>query len=155
MPFQIHALEAQQFARLFALSDAELFERSARRVTVDANPGFPCRVSLTDAALGETVILLNFKHLIGATPYAASHAIYVREGAVQAKPQRGEVPLVLSRRLLSVRGFGADQMMIAADVIEGAELAARLPIMFADPAIMFVDIHNARQGCFAARATRD
>lgn len=155
MPFQIHALEAQQFAPLFALSDAELFERSARRVTVDANPGFPCRVSLTDAALGETVILLNFNHLTGATPYAASHAIHVREGAVQAKPQRGEVPLVLSRRLLSVRGFGADQMMIAADVIEGAELAARLPIMFADPAIMFVDIHNARQGCFAARATRD
>lgn len=29
---------------------------------VDKKPGFPCRVSLTDADLGETVLLVPFHH---------------------------------------------------------------------------------------------
>lgn len=154
MPFQIHALPKAPFEPLFELSDQELKAQGACRVTADSNPGFPCRVSLQDAEPGETLILINYRHLNGPTPYAASHAIYVRRSATQAEPKPDEVPMVLSSRLLSIRAFDASQMMQDADVVQGTNLADALHQMFENPAVTFIDIHNARQGCFAAKATR-
>jgi hypothetical protein len=154
MTFRITALDPAPFAPLFELSDAELAARGARRVVADASPGFPCRVSLADAEAGETLILVNHTHLDGNTPYAGAHAIFIRADVERAHPAPGEVPLVLRRRLLSVRGYDADRMMIAAEVIEGEALAPHLETLFADPAIVFVHLHNARPGCFAAAVTR-
>jgi hypothetical protein len=154
MPFQIHALSYAPFEHLFAMPDADLRERNILRVKADTDPGFPCRVSLEDAKIGKELILVNYRHLEGTTPYAASHAIYVMKDATQARLDVGEVPMVLARRLLSVRGFNAQKLMVKADVIDGACLAERLEEMFAEKDIEFVHIHNARQGCFAAKATR-
>ena len=41
MPFQIHALPAQPFAALSALSDADLSARLVQRQLVDKQPGYP------------------------------------------------------------------------------------------------------------------
>ena len=154
MTFQITALDPTPFAPLFPLSDAELAARGARRVVADSHPGFPCRVSLEDAAIGETLILANHAHLVGNTPYAATHTIYVREHAVRATPAPGEVPEVLRRRLLSVRAYDAAAMMVDAEVLEGEGLAPHLEALFACPDVAFVHLHNARPGCFAAAVTR-
>lgn len=89
------------------------------RVTADSEPDYPCRVSLEDAKVGEELILMNYQHLDGKTPYASSHAIYVRKDAQQAQMKPGQVPQVLSRRLLSIRGFNQQNLMIKADVIDG------------------------------------
>lgn len=154
MFFQIHALAADLFTKHWAMSDVALADRGMRRVVADASPGFPCRVSLSDAAVGETLILLNYQHVPDGSPYAARHAIYVREGAVTAAPSAGEVPEVLSRRMLSVRAFDAAMMMVDADVIAGTDLGQTLTEMFANPAVTEIHIHNAKPGCFAAKATR-
>ena len=154
MSFQIHALAGRDFEALFELSDAELKHMGALRVTAESKPGFPCRVSLQDADIGDELILTNFEHLPERTPYQASHAIYVRKGAHQATPDRNEVPHMLSHRILSVRAFGDDHLMKEADLVEGQKLAAKLDALFAKPAIDYVHIHNAKQGCFAAKATR-
>ena len=154
MPFQIQALDYEPFAPLFAMPDDELAARHARRVTVAESPATPCRVSLRDAAVGERVVLVHYRHQPAASPYRASHAIFVRESAVRARPAPGEVPPVLSTRLLSVRLFDADHMMVDADVLDGVRLADRLEAAFADPAVAYAHIHNARPGCFAARAER-
>jgi hypothetical protein len=45
-------------------------------------------------------------------------------------------------------------MLIAADLTAGATLGPALVEMLADPAAAHVDIHFAKQGCFAARARR-
>ncbi|MGB0799278.1 MAG: DUF1203 domain-containing protein, partial [Planktomarina sp.] len=76
MSFQIDALPAIDFAPLFKLSDDELAARNAVRMTVTEYPGTPCRISLEDAQIGEDVILLNHAHLLAASPYAATHAIF-------------------------------------------------------------------------------
>ena len=154
MTFQIQALAADEFAHLFALSDPELERIGAIRVTADNKPGFPCRVSLRDAEIGDELILMNYEHLSENSPYKASHALYVRKDVQQATPEPGEVPAVLASRLLSVRGFGDSHLMRVADVVDGKELAAKLNDLFADPGIGYVHIHNAKQGCFAAKATR-
>ena len=154
MPFRISALPAAPFAPLFRLSDAELARLGALRRVADRTPGFPCRVSLRDAEPGETVILVHHEHQPADTPYRAGHAIYVREGAVEARPAVGEVPEVLRRRLLSVRAFDADGMMTAADVVDGGALEPAIERMLADPAVAYLHLHNAKPGCYVARVDR-
>ena len=154
MTFQIHALPKTLFEDLFGVTDAELQKRGMIRVTATSEPGYPCRVSLQDAKVGEEPILLNYQHLDGSTPYAASHAIYVRKNATQVQMMPGQIPEMLSSRLLSVRGFNRQNMMVEADVIEGQDLAARLRALFSNVDVDVVHVRNAKHGCFAAKVTR-
>lgn len=154
MSFQIHALSPDPFSALFSQSDEALAAQNIHRMTVKTYPGSPCRVSLEDAQPGETVLLLNFTHQNVASPYKASHAIYVREGARQADLPEEHVPEVLRRRLISVRMFDRDHMMIDADVVDGKGLAQALPNAFANEQVAYIHLHNAKQGCFAACVTR-
>ncbi len=106
MTFRIRGLEAEQFAHLFALSDAELAAHGAVRKIADGPS--PCRVSLTDATPGDEVILVNHEHHAVESPYRMRFAIYVREGektfdAVDAVPDQ------LRRRTLAVRGFDSER----------------------------------------------
>lgn len=153
MSFRIQGLPAESFAPLFTMSDAELAAQGAVRRVADTHPGYPCRVSLTDAAVGEEVILVHYEHQPARTPFRASHAIYVRAGesrydAVDA------VPAQLRSRLLSIRAFDRSGMMIAADVADGRELEALIARLFVDPAAAYLHVHYARQGCYAAQVDR-
>jgi hypothetical protein len=154
MSFRISGLPVASFAPLFGLPDEELARRGIVRHTADRTPGFPCRVSLRDAEPGETLLLLNYEHLPVASPYRSSHAIYVREFAVEARPARDEVPEVLQRRLLSIRAFDRVGMMKEADVVDGQEVASAIDRMFGSPEVDYIHLHNAKPGCFAARADR-
>lgn len=152
--FVLRGIDPAPFVPLYGLSDAALRGHGALRMTVDASPGFPCRVSLEDPAVGETVLLLNYEHLPVDTPYRARHAIFVREGETQAAHYADRVPQLLSIRLLSLRAFDAAGMMRDADVIEGSDLVPAIERLFADPAIAYLHAHNAKPGCFAARIDR-
>lgn len=152
--FQIRGLAPEPFQPLFALSDAELAERGVQRMRVDACPGFPCRVSLEDAPIGETVLLLNWEHLKTVSPYRASGPIFVRENAHASGDFVDAVPEQLRRRLLSVRAYDGDDMMRAAEVLQGDALETQIQNYFADRAIRYLHVHNARPGCFACRIDR-
>ncbi len=154
MPFQISALPAEPFEHLLDQTDDALRAHGARRMVVDECPGFPCRVSLEDAAVGESVLLLNYEHQQAASPYQSSHAIFVRERAVQAQLQPNEVPHQLRRRLLSIRAFDTKGMMIDADVVEGVKFEAVVEWMFANQSVSYLHVHNAKPGCYAARVDR-
>jgi hypothetical protein len=154
MTFQIHACDPAWFSDYALMSDQALAARNIHRVTVTAKPGTPCRVSLADAEIGETVLLLNFQHQPAPTPFQSSHAIFVREGAAQAHPAVGEVPEMLLSRLISLRSFDHADMMIEADVAPGPEAAAAIERMLGNPAVAYMHLHFARQGCFAAVVRR-
>ncbi len=154
MSFQINALRESLFNELFALSDIELANRSARRIVADVNCGYPCRVSLFDAEIGETVILLNYEHHAHDTLYRSCHAIFVQQGAKQAVLKPGEVPEALSSRLLSVRAFDCTHDMVAAKVVDGLQVESTIGDLFADPKVEYLHLHNAKPGCFAASVTR-
>lgn len=153
MNFRIQGLPPEPFAPLFALTDAELARRRAMRVAVTARHAFPCRVSLSDAEPGQEVILLHYEHHPVDTPFRASHAIYVREGE-QLYDTVGQVPAMLRRRLLSLRGFDAAGMLRDAEVIDGGILQDGINKLFEDPAVAYLHLHFARQGCYAARVVR-
>ena len=150
MDFQIEPLPRDAFAPLFDQSDAALAEQNISRVAVTTKPGAPCRVSLQDAEVGETVLLLNYTHQPADSPYRASHAIYVRETADTAAPEVNEVPDVLRCRQLSLRGFDAADMIVVGEVGEGADLDTRLHALFEDSAVRYAQVHFAARGCFAA-----
>ena len=154
MSFQVSGLPVAQFAPLFGLPDAELAKRDIVRHTADKSPGFPCRVSLLDAAPGETLLLLNFEHLAVAGPYRSRHAIYVREYAEEAHVAADVVPEVLRRRLLSLRAFDGRGMLLDADVVDGREVEGLIERMFGEPGVEYIHVHNAKPGCFAARVDR-
>lgn len=152
--FRIAGLDPAPFVHLYGLSDAELAGHNARRFIVDEVPGFPDRVEMRDLETGERALLVNYTHLDVASPYRASHAIYVREGATTPYEAIDEIPAVLSRRLLSVRAFDAEGMMRDADVIPGSDLRTCIERIFDSAEIAFIDVHNAKPGCFAARVHR-
>lgn len=154
MSFRIRGLDIEVVRPLFGLPEAELAARGIRRLVADASPGFPDRVELRDAAIGETVLLMNHVHQPAATPYRASHAIFVREAARETWDRVDEVPEVMRRRLLSVRAFDRDDMMIAADVGEGVDLERLLERLFANPAAACLHVHYAKFGCWAGRVDR-
>ncbi len=153
MAYAVTSLPAEPFAPLFSMDDEALAAHGARRVVADIWAGFPCRVSLDDAQPGETLILVNYEHQPAPTPFRASHAVFVREG-VEPVSTVDEMPPALRRRLLSLRAFDGNDMMVAADITEGAAADALIATMFEDPKIAYLHAHYAKWGCYAARIDR-
>jgi len=154
MPFQIRALEPEPFASLFELPADALARRLATRCTATVKPGFPCRVSLADAEIGDELLLVNFVHQGATSPYRASHAIYVRRGARQARPAVDEVPAMFRSRTLSLRAFDKDAMIVNAGLCEGSAIEQLLAAQFALSRVAYVHIHFAKYGCYGARVDR-
>jgi hypothetical protein len=154
MTFRFRGLPAAPFAPLIALSDAELEAQGMRRMIADEKPGFPCRVSLEDADPGERLILLAFEHQPAHSPYRAAGPIFVRETVRATYDRPGDLPPVLRGRLLSVRAYDRDGLMVDADVVEGAEVEALLARQFDRADTDYSHIHFARRGCYACRVDR-
>jgi hypothetical protein len=151
--YTIAGLDPQPFAAYFEMGEEALAAAGARRVVADG-PGYPCRVSLVDAAPGDELVLCAHRHHDVASPYRASGPIYVRRAAREAARHVDEVPEVLRRRLLSVRAYDAAGELRDAEVVPGDQLAGVIERWFARPAIAYLHVHNARPGCFAARVDR-
>ena len=152
--FRMIALPSEQFESLFRQSHTQLRAVGARRMTVDEKPGTPCRVSLTDAEVGETVLLVPFTHHDVSSPYRASGPIFVRQGARTVSPAVDEIPVMFRHRLLSIRGYDADAMMAGADVVNGSELEEAIRRLFANESVSYLHVHNAGPGCYNCRVER-
>ena len=153
MTYRITGLDPAPYKPLFGLADSELAEHGVVRMTV-TEPTVPCRVRLTDRALGESVLLLNHVSHDVANPYRASHAIFVTEGVEEPAEYIDEVPPVFVKRVLSLRGFDADGMMADAILTQPGEADAGIRKLFANPEIATIHAHNATRGCFSARIER-
>ena len=155
MVYRIEGLSPTPFRPLSELDDEALAARGAMRVTADSPTGYPCRISLDDAAPGERLILLNHVSHDVAGPFRTAYAIYVREDAPPPPVYVDETPDYLDRRTLSLRGFGADGLLKAARLAQPGESDAGIRALLADPAVACIHAHNAAYGCFLARIERN
>ena len=154
MSFRITGLPAEDFTPLFDLSDAELAARGAvRRIADGRNPGYPCRVSLTDSRAGDELLLVNYEHHPVDSPYRMRFAVYVRRGEEQYDAV-DEVPEQLRLRTLAVRAYDANAMMVGWELAEGRELESAIARLFAVPRAAYLHVHYAAPGCYAARVDR-
>ena len=154
MGYRVIGLSPESFQDFFGMPDAELAVHGIKRYVVDKKPGFPDRIEMQDCEPGETVLLLNHFSQTADTPYRASHAIFVREGARIAYDAIDQVPSVMRDRLLSARGFSKEGMMLDADVVEGKELEPLIHHFFDNKQIDYIHIHNAKRGCYSGRIDR-
>ena len=152
--FQLIGLPFEPFAGYFNLSNQELRGLGMQRVVATKQPGFPCRVSLSDAEVGEELLLLPYMHQAAQSPYRASGPIYVRKGAAQRVIEPGVVPDYVGLRLTSVRAYDSSDMMTDAAVCEGSEVASALHHLFDRKEVAYIHLHNAKPGCFSCRAIR-
>jgi hypothetical protein len=152
--FQITALHESEFKHYFEKSDAELSLLGICRMIVDKKPEFPCRVSLEDAEVGEEVILVPYTHHNTDSPYRSSGPIFVRRNATQATPAVNEIPMMLNHRLLSVRAYDKEAMMVEASVVEGNALRETILAFFENRSIEYLHIHNAKPGCYNCAVKR-
>src|SRR5258708_40151188 len=154
--FRVLGISADVIDQYRHLSDEELQKHRVIRRVADEKPGFPCRVSLVDAEIGESVLLLNFEHLPGLSPYRSVGPIFVRESASETYSKANEIPEVLlfPGRLLSVRAYDDKDMLVGADAINGVDIEQSIQRFFGDARVAYINVHNARPGCYACRVVR-
>ena len=151
--FKITAIE-ENFEHLFDMTENELKKTGGMRMVVDAQPGFPCRVSLEDAEIGEEVILFPYQHHKTASPYQASGPIFVRKNVKVADLEPNKIPEMLVHRLQSLRVYDTNGMMIAAKTLEGNVLRKEIHLIFANELAHYIHIHNANPGCYNCQVNR-
>jgi hypothetical protein len=152
MTYRISGLDPAPYKPLFEMADEELAKRGIVRMTVTQKPSFPCRISLEDRDIGESVLLLNHVSHDVQNPYRASHAIFVAD----AKKAEfvDDVPPVFDGRVLSLRGFNREGMMTNALLAQPGEADASIRRLLEDPDIETIHAHNATRGCFSAKIER-
>jgi hypothetical protein len=151
--FQLAGIDHEQFEPLFQLSDEQLQRYGAVRRFVSNSPGYPCRISLQDAEVGEELLLLPYEHQPAASPYRASGPIYVRRDAKRRTLAVGEMPSYVTSRLISVRAYDSAHMIIAASVCEGMLVAQEIERLFHEQ-VSYIHLHNAKRGCFSCKVNR-
>lgn len=154
MKYKISGLKAQPFIHLFGQSESYLTGYGAIRQTVDSYPGYPDRISLCDIPAGETALLINHIYQPADTPYFGSHAIYLWEGCTRQGIYLNELPEVMTARVLSLRAYDEKHFLRQADICEGRFAENLIHRFFADPLISYIQIHNAKQGCYSCCAER-
>ncbi|KFF02012.1 DUF1203 domain-containing protein [Chryseobacterium luteum] len=152
--FKLEALNHLDFEYLNDLSETELAENHIKKMKVDKFPGFPCRITLEDAGIGEMVFLLNYDFHNVNSPYRASGPVFLRANQLTKTYAQNEIPVMFNHRLLSIRGYSKDAMMVVADVSEGKFLKDKLLQILENPNIEYIHLHNAKPGCFNCTVKR-
>ena len=76
-------------------------------VTIDSNPGYPCRLSLEDARKGEEVYLFSHSPFTGANAYRETGPVFIRKNAVPAALGVNELPEIALARIIVVRAYNS------------------------------------------------
>jgi DNA-binding Lrp family transcriptional regulator len=154
MGFRISGLSPEPFRHLYGLSNEELEREGVKRYVADKRPGFPDRIEMRDADIGQRLLLLNHVCQPADTPYRATHAIFIREGAEETYDRIDEVPEVMRIRLLSLRAYDSSDMMVDADVVDGREIETIIGRLFGNAQVAYIHAHNAKRGCYSGRIER-
>lgn len=154
MDFIVKGLSPKPYRHLFGMSEADLSKSGVRRYVADTCPGYPDRIEKRDVDVGENVLLINHVSMEKQSPYRASHAIFVREGAETAFEAINVIPDVMFGRLLSLRAFDEDGMMVDAELAKGDDIRAVVIRFLKNEQISHIDAHNALRGCYSGRIVR-
>lgn len=152
--FKITGISKKEIQALFNLNQQELAQKGIKKLIVDENPGYPCRVSLEDAAVGEEILAFNYEHHKVNSPYKASGPVFVRLNAQEVVLQKNEIPKILIHRVLSLRVYDAAAMMIDAQTTEGKHLKDAIHGIFANKKAQYIQIHNSSPGCYNCQVDR-
>ncbi|WP_339827278.1 DUF1203 domain-containing protein [uncultured Parasphingorhabdus sp.] len=154
MTYQITGLSPDLAKPFEGASAEELSAMGAVTMIATSKPGFPCRVSLEDAEVGEELILFHYISHDVDSPYRNSNAIFARTGLTTAAQYTDVIPPVFHGRTLGMRGFGSDAMLKTAKLSFPGDADRSIRALFELDEVAYIDVHNAAHGCFVARVER-
>jgi len=152
--FIISGIKQNEVKHLFNLNEKELQARGISKIKVDEKPGFPCRISLEDANIGEEILAFNYEHHKANSPYRSSGPVFVRFGVEEAKLKKNEIPKMLEHRYLSLRAYDNGRIMIDATTIEGKILNNTIQTLFSNEKVKYIQVHDAKPGCYNCQIDR-
>jgi hypothetical protein len=154
MAYRVSGLSPDLFAPLFNLDDAALVAQGMRRMVAPADGLYPCRITLADVPVGTPVLLLSYPHQPANSPYRAEGPIFVTEGPATTCVVDDAVPPMMAKRLLSVRAYDSDDLIVDADVVDGMAADNLFRQYLERPDVAYLHVHLARRGCYAGRVDR-
>lgn len=120
-----------------------------RQVIADAP--YPCRRCLSNAVVGDRLQLLPYDPFTVESPYAGDGPVFVHaDGCQSSHLAPGELSEQVHGRVLSVRSYDRDAMMLAAEMVPGERLGECATRLLERPAA-FLHVYFAGPGCFAFR----
>lgn len=155
MSFKITGLDGNHFSQLYGLTDDKLKSQGVVRLSIDEYPSYPDRITLRDIPVGETALLLNHTFIDTDSPYKGSHAIFIWEGQLNPSVYLDIIPEVVERRIMSLRGYDKQDMLIEANIAQPGEARDQILTLLMNDRIEFILAHHARQGCFSCRIERN
>ncbi|WP_242157231.1 DUF1203 domain-containing protein [Aestuariivivens sediminis] len=152
--FIITGIKSHEIEDLLNLNDQELKARGFCKLIADENPGYPCRISLEDAHVGEELLAFHYEHHKVNSPYRSSGPVFVRYHAGEAHLKKNEIPNMLRHRHLSLRTYNDDGMMIDARTLDGKDLESHIQNLFSNKKAKYIQVHNAKPGCYNCQIDR-
>ena len=115
----------------------------------------PCRRCLRDAAAGDPLVLAAYDPFTGRTPYAGEGPVFVHADGCERFPSApGAMSERLGGRMLSIRAYDGDAMLVSAAVMRGEHFAERVGDLLHADGVAFLHVHFAGPGCFWFRVDR-
>jgi hypothetical protein len=149
--FRIEPIETAAVARAHArLAEGD---PTVELVVADEANSYPCRHCLEDAQLGERMLLFSHSPFEKIGPYKEFGAVFAHERRC-VRASKPQIPEQLRRRLLALRGYSADQKILAADVVQGTAIEPLIEELLQKPGVAYVHARFAKFGCFACRIER-
>jgi hypothetical protein len=150
----VRALDDSLFKEFFVKSESELNKHNAKLIIADTSPGFPCRVSLEDAQIGDTMLAIHYCHHNVESAYKSSGPIFIRKNALEKATHINTVPEMFKIRPQSIRAYDLTNEMVDAKISNGDEVKDTIRMFFENKSVSYLHIHNAKQGCFNCRVDR-
>jgi hypothetical protein len=112
----------------------------------------PCRRCLRNAEVGDPLALAAYDPFTVRSPYAGEGPVFVHaDGCERFAPAPGAMSEQVGGRMLSIRSYDRDAMMVDAAVMPGERFAERVGDLLAADTVAFLHVHFAGPGCFAFR----
>ncbi|KAJ4244583.1 hypothetical protein NW762_014439 [Fusarium torreyae] len=130
-------------------------ENNPITITVTNGMGAPCRRCLLDATPGEQMYLIGYDPfpVDSVTPYRGTYAIFIH--AHDCTPFTGAtLPKRQLKRLQATRAFDENHMLVASEIVNESEFEKVVGEMLADEKASYVNVYNAKPGCFAVQVQR-
>lgn len=154
IPFRCHPIPTETARRFRETRRDDRGE--AVHVRISADSGMPCRHCLRNARPGEEMLLGAFELPRPRGVYWTPSPIFVHATPCEAFDRPNEIVETVRTSLVSLRSYGADDMILydLGVVVDGREADPLLERALADPRTAYVNVHTARPGCLLCTVTR-
>ena len=119
-----------------------------------SGPGYPCRICLKEAEPGEDLVLFSYTPFARPVPYRSVGPIFAHAHDCEPYASSPDIPELMRRRLLALRGYDASDRMVECDLVEGTGIESLIERFFTNPEVAAIHVHNARAGCYLCRIER-